>query len=214
MQTDTKIFIGIGLLTVLLFGGIVWYSGQQNPDAPVEASVLVRDDSQIMKASETSTTTVTLVEFGDYQCPACAAVAPYVKKLVTKDFKGRINFVFRNYPLPQHPYALLTAESAEIAGDQGKFWEMYDIIYERQNEWVAATSTKETILGYAKTLGLDMEVFSKSLDENKYSAKINRDVQDGNSAGVDSTPSFFVNGKRVRIVGANDLADALTAALK
>lgn len=210
MRQETKIFLGIGLFTVLVFAGIIWLVSKSNTSGTVNADVLVRPDSQKIESPGAK---VVLVEFGDYQCPACKAVNPLVNQIL-KDYTGKITFVFRNFLLPQHQYAIISAESAEIAGDQGKFWEMHDMIYDHQDEWVGSKSPKDIFLQYAKNLGMNTEEFKRSLDANKYSDKIERDRNDGHSINIDATPTFFVNGQKLVIRSADDLKSAINNAFK
>jgi protein-disulfide isomerase len=149
---------------------------------------------------------LTLVEFGDYQCPYCGAAYPEVKR-VQKSLGKKLRFVFRNFPLTQaHPYALIAAEAAEAAALQGKFWEMHDLIYENQD------SLEPDILpSWAEQVGLDLEEFGTAIREGEATKRIKEDRRSGIASGVNGTPSFFING--VRHDGAPDYA-SLLAALK
>ncbi len=209
MKQETKIFLGIGIFTVLVFAGIIWLASKSTTGDTISADILIKPDSQKIESAGAK---VVLVEFGDYQCPACRAVNPLVNQIL-KDYKGKITFVFRNFPLPQHQYAVISAESAEIAGDQGKFWEMHDMIYEHQDEWVSSKTPKDLFIQYAKNLGMNVDEFKKSLDADKYSDKIERDRNDGDSINVDATPTFFVNGHKLVLNSAGDLKSAIDNAL-
>lgn len=210
MKQETKIFLSIGVFTVLVFAGIIWYASKTNINGTVSADVLVRFDSQKIESAGAK---VVLVEFGDYQCPACRAINPLVNQIL-KDYQGKVTLVFRNFPLPQHQYAVISAESAEIAGDQGKFWEMHDMIYEHQDEWANSKSAKDVFIQYAKNLGMNTDEFKKSLDANKYLDKIERDRSDGNSININATPTFFVNGHKLVLNSAGDLKSAIDNALR
>jgi protein-disulfide isomerase len=132
---------------------------------------------------------ITLVEYGDYQCPYCGEAYPELKK-VQKRMGNNLRFVFRNFPLSQmHPDAFAAAEAAEAAGAQGKFWEMHDMLYEHLDNL-----EPPALLGYAKSLGLDMERFKK--DAGASAEKIKHDFQTGVMSGVNGTPSLFINGER------------------
>jgi protein-disulfide isomerase len=134
---------------------------------------------------------ITLVEYGDYECPYCGEAYPALKK-VQKRMGNNLRFVFRNFPLTQmHPYAFAAAEAAEAAGAQGKFWEIHDMLYEHQNNL-----EPQALVGYAKTLGLDMERFVKDVNDGAFTAKIKHDFQTGLMSGVNGTPSLFINGER------------------
>ena len=141
---------------------------------------------------------VNIVEFGDYQCPACAYASPIVQELV-KAYKNNpnVNFVFRNFPLPQHSNAMISAEASEAARVQGKFLEMSEMLYGRQNEWSGNSKALEIFIGYAKELGLDINLFTDSVSQEKFKDIIIKDRSDGQALGVNSTPSFFINGEKL-----------------
>jgi protein-disulfide isomerase len=134
---------------------------------------------------------LTLVEYGDYQCPYCGAAYPVVKRL-QKALGKKLRFVFRNFPLTQaHPYALIAAEAAEAAALQGKFWEMHDLIYERQ-EFLAP----DVLPSWAKEVGLDLEKFGIAIGKGNITKRIKEDRMSGIRSGVNGTPTFFINGTR------------------
>ncbi len=141
---------------------------------------------------------VTLIEYSDYQCPACGVYHPIVKQLV-EAYKDKITFVLRNFPLPQHPNEMPAASAAEAASLQGKFWDMYDAIYDGQSSWSNLdTSAAEAVFrGYAEKIGLDMAKFDADLGSDAVDAKIDMDRESGVKAGVNKTPSFFLNGQPI-----------------
>jgi protein-disulfide isomerase len=132
---------------------------------------------------------ITLVEYGDFQCPHCRRAYPLVKRLLEE--KGEeLNFVFRNFPLKKiHPLAFSAAASAEAAGKQEKFWEMHDIIFENQNK-----ITAHFLIILAGEIGLDTAQFELDLQSEEIRTKIEEDFNSGILSGVNGTPSFFVNG--------------------
>ena len=132
---------------------------------------------------------ITLVEYGDYECPHCGAAYPRIKHL-QKQMGHKMRFVFRNFPLKNaHPYAELAAEAAEAAGAQGKFWEMHDGIYENQD-----SLNGELILELAEKLGLDLKAFKHDLEMHKFEAQVKKDFMGGVRSGVNGTPGIFING--------------------
>ena len=134
---------------------------------------------------------VTLVEYGDYQCPHCGA-AYYVIKAVQQQLGNKLRFVFRNFPLNQaHPYAELAAESAEAAGAQGKFWEMHDALFENQQQL-----GQPLIEGLVQTLQLDEKMFEAALEKREFQARVKHDFMGGVRSGVNGTPGLFINGER------------------
>jgi protein-disulfide isomerase len=134
---------------------------------------------------------VTLVEYGDYQCPACGAAYPMIKA-IQKRLGAELRFVFRNMPLNEvHPNAELAAESAEAAAAQGKFWEMHDAIYENQDQLAPGM-----VSGLAKRLHLDMARFEEDLASRRFRDHVKRDFLGGVRSGVNGTPTFFIDGDR------------------
>ena len=196
MSQEAKVLSIIGVITAaILFAAIFFLSSGTNPNnsqsITVDPKILVKENShKLTSASESAK--VVLVEFGDYQCPACGAAHPVLKKIM-EEYQNKITFVFRNFPLPQHKNAKVAAQTAEAAGAQGKFWEMHDMLYESQDKWSESTNPMEHFLSYAKQLGLDTEKLKSEVESNKYSDVINQDLSDGNSASVNSTPTFYIN---------------------
>ncbi|GCE30317.1 hypothetical protein KDA_58330 [Dictyobacter alpinus] len=134
---------------------------------------------------------VTLVEYGDFQCPYCRQAQSTVKKLQQK-FQDQLCFVFRNYPLVEsHPNAEHAAEAAEIAASQGKFWEMYQLLFDHQNELDDAHLVK-----YAEQLGIDRALFIQAMTDGNQIERIRKDMESGDQSGVPATPTFFINGVR------------------
>jgi protein-disulfide isomerase len=134
---------------------------------------------------------VTLLEYGDYQCPFCADMQPMLKA-IAKQMGGQMRLVFRHMPLIEmHPYAQFAAEAAEAAGAQGKFWRMHDAIYQQQSELGT-----DLLHQLAVKLKLDIAQFSAELDARRYRPRVKRDFMSGMRSGVAGTPAFFINGKR------------------
>ncbi len=161
---------------------------------------------------------VSVIEYGDFQCPACGAYYPTVKKLIA-DYGDRVLFVFRNFPLYQvHQDAGISAQAVEAAGLQGKYWEMFDTVYEKQAIWSGASAdivVKQYFDGYASSIGLDVAKFDKDIDSNQVKNKITADVTSANAAQVDHTPTFFVNLKQIsNPANYDEFKTVLDAALK
>jgi protein-disulfide isomerase len=134
---------------------------------------------------------VTLVEYGDYQCPYCGAAYPIIKQVQAKMGES-LRFVFRNFPITTaHPDAERAAEAAEAAAGQGKFWEMHDLLYENQNNL-----GDEDLRAYAGRLGLDLDRFDKELAERMHAERVHDDFMSGVRSGVNGTPTFYINGVR------------------
>lgn len=191
MPKEYKILLGIALGAIVL--GFVLFKFAGNP---VEKQPLQARANAYTKGSAMAPISVT--EFADFQCPACR-VAHDIPNQLLAAYPNDVKIVFRHFPLPGHPHAMLAAQAAEAAGAQGKFWEMHDMLYERQNEWGDMTNNKgrdgviTLFMGYAQQLGLDIPTFGQALDSNSYSTDINDDMTAGSASGVYGTPTFYVN---------------------
>jgi protein-disulfide isomerase len=148
---------------------------------------------------------VTLVEYGDYECPYCGEAHLILQKLVAH-FGEKMRFVFRNFPLTQmHPHALGAAEAAEAASVQGRFWEMHDVLYERQDGL-----EENDLVSYAAELQLDVARFQNDLSQGVYRDRIQEDFMSGVRSGVNGTPTLFINGRRYEgPVELHSLTDAV-----
>ena len=150
------------------------------------------------------TAPVTLVEYGDYQCPYCGMAYPIVKAIQAR-LGPELRFVFRNFPLEDmHPHARRAAEAAEAAAAQGRFWEMHDALYEDQG----ALSPGD-LIQRAERLGLDVPRFTHALERREHAARVDEDLRSGAYSGVNGTPTFFINGYRHD--GASDPESLLAA---
>ena len=134
---------------------------------------------------------VTLVEYGDFQCPACAAYHPLVDKLL-KEKGQNFQFVYRHFPLRQHNNAKPAAYAAEAAGRQGKFFEMYDLIYQGQTNWAEKINPKDIFLDYARSLNLNLEQYNKDFNSAEAKGRVEADLQSAIKLGVNSTPTFYL----------------------
>ena len=152
---------------------------------------------------------VTVVEYGDFECPNCKQAAPAVKLLLER-FAGRIRIVYRHFPLEEvHPHALLAAQAAECAAGQGRFWEMHDLLFENQSHL-----KPHQLRSYAERLDLDMVRYDAEMGDEVYLQRMREHVDGGKLSGVRSTPTFFVNGKIQDVsFGLQALAKAVDTAL-
>lgn len=200
-----KAWIIFVAVCVVVLSGLVFISrGNQ-------VNVSSVDDSKIVAASEqngniadhvfgsTAANTV-LIEYGDFQCPACGSAYPILKELTT-EFKDKLTFIFRNNPLTSiHPNARAGAAAAEAAGLQGKYWEMHDTLYEKQNDWSNATTENRLSIyeSYAQSVGVkDMNKFKTDMESKNVNDKINFDLALGRKNEVTATPTIFLDGKRI-----------------
>lgn len=147
---------------------------------------------------------ITLVEYGDYECPYCGMAYPIVKR-IQKHFGNRLRFVCRNFPLTEsHPHAVIAAMTAEFASTDQKFWEMHDLLYENQD----ALDIPD-LLGYASKLDLSAEDLQAAIENESFASKIQSDFMSGVRSGVNGTPSFYINGNRHN--GSFEYEDLLNA---
>ena len=177
---------------------------ENSATSPAVDECLVRPDSPILGPENAA---VTLVEFLDPECESCRAFFPEVKRILS-EYDGRIRLVVRYMPF--HSNSVLAAQATEAAGAQGKYWEMQELLFAKQGEWGHNSEPqRELMIKYAKELGLNVERFQASLSNMLVFQKLERDKQDGTALGVNGTPTFFVNGRKL-----DDLSyDALKASI-
>ena len=139
---------------------------------------------------------VTLIEYSDFQCPACETYYHIVKRLLDES-STTIRFAYRHFPLSQHANAVPSALASEVAGVQGKFWEMYDLIFTNHTDWTELTNPTDIFVGYAATIGLNVDEFKKDMASSTLRDKIEADLNGGIKIGINATPTFFVNGNAI-----------------
>ncbi|MAS35466.1 MAG: disulfide bond formation protein DsbA [Anaerolineaceae bacterium] len=185
------LLIGIPIILVAIVL-IALYRGTQPVSQVTDESRLIRPDSPSLGAADAP---VTIVEFLDPECESCRAAFPAVKQIL-EEYSGRVQLVVRYFPL--HTNSVLAATATEAAGQQGKYWEMQELLFTRQTEWgEQRTPQTDRFINYAQELGLDIDQFTAALDDSAVFEKIERDRQDGIALGVDGTPTFFINGRLV-----------------
>lgn len=195
--------IGLGAWGVVKIGSI--------PSAVLPAATLDAIATSDWRTG-TPDASVLLIEYGDFQCPACGAYFPIVKKIIS-EYQDRIAFVYRHFPLPQHQWAAAAARASEAAGAQGKFWQMEELLYSRQQEWTADPDADTLFLKYANELGLDAGQYKRDTASSEIQRKIDSDMQGGIKAGVSATPTFFLNGKKIQPRNYEEFKQAVEAAL-
>jgi len=193
MTTETKFLIGIGILTTIaVIAGAIFLSKGSEPKEEVQI-----DQDELFATTRHTTgdpsAPVQVVEFGDFECPACAQAFPIIKKVLVEN-GDKIYYGFKHYPLSIHKHAKIAAQAAEAASVQDKFWEMHDILFERQNQWAGESNPEELFITYAEELELDIDKFKD--DINRLDNEVEQDFADGNRLEVSSTPTFFINGTK------------------
>ena len=196
----SKAFWGVIIAIVVVLGGIFWATSSKNPTS---SSSNVQPTNHVEGQGSTG---VTLVEYGDYECPYCGQYYPTVKQ-VEQQYDNKIHFQFRNLPLSQvHPNAMAGARAAEAAGLQGKFWQMHDLLYENQDPtgrtgWVADTKDvlDDYFVGYAQQLGLNTTQFKNDFKSATVNDMIQADITAfGKTGAQEATPTFFLDGKQIQ----------------
>ncbi len=211
MKKDIKLIL-LPIVALVLLGAGLMYFNKEKPEeaaAPVVVNSVLREGVNHVKGPESAR--VTVVEFFDPECEGCAAFHPILQKIIS-EYPTDVKLVAR-YML-FHGNSFPAALALEGAGKQGKFWEMYNFMLERQNEW---SHRKEPVNGifenFAKELGLNLEEFNKSYDDLTFKATLAKDVADGQALGVRGTPTFFINGKILMNLSYADLKGAIDAEL-
>jgi len=205
-------------IAVIVAGGLVGagiYFGGKSPASPPTQQVAAPQDQQGEVAGEeviadvsvdndaskgSADAPVTIVEFSEYQCPFCKRFVDETYGKIFEEYGDQIHYVFRDYPLPFHPNAQKASEAAECAGDQGKYFEYHDLLFENQEEWSEENDAPVFFKKYAADLNLNTTGFDSCLDEGQFEEEVKKDFADGEAAGVQGTPSFFINGRL--LVGA------------
>lgn len=188
-------FLGVIVVIILIFVGGFALTGNKSSKNSSGSSA-----SQLTEHIRgKGTTGVTLVEYGDYQCPFCGEYFPTVEQVLS-EYGDRIKFQFRNFPLTgSHPNAFAAARTAEAAGLQNKFWEMNALLYQNQKQWDSVSDPTPIFNGYAQQLGLNLAKFKTDYNSEEVNNLINADAAEGNKLDVQGTPTFFLDGKQVQV---------------
>lgn len=200
MPSIKKNIWGIGSAIILIGAfGMMWFAGS-NTNVP-SPNAIVKGDTEFTFTNDDYIrgkvdAKVTLVEFGDFQCPACASYAPIVDKVLS-DNPDTLRIIYKDFPLRGiHPRAQISAQVARASGRQGKFWEMYDLLYQNQNSWINKQGTGE-FEAYATKIGLNLEQFKNDINSQSVKDQVESDLKLGIDLGINGTPTFFLNGKHI-----------------
>ena len=197
----------LALLVVLLLGGSIIYSQK----ASEEANVGVVIEPHIKGNPDAS---VTLVEYSDFQCPACGQFYPYVKEVV-EEHGDKLRFEYKHFPLITiHKNAVPAARAAEAASQQGKFFEMHDKLFENQTEWSISTNAQVYFIQYAEEIGLDVGLFKKHLGSSIISDAVDQGFNEARELGLSGTPTLFLNGEKMEISSFDEFRSQIADAVK
>lgn len=200
------ILLIIGLLTGFLIGlNVSSFFSAENQDDTIEYLRVegVSSDNDPFIGSKNAP--ITIIEFSDFECSFCKIFFDNVLNEIKINYvdSGKVKFVYRDFPITAiHPNAEKAAEAANCAFEQNKFWEYHDLLFENQNNWISGNNTSSEFKKYSSMVGLDEEQFNLCIDSNKFAEEISNDIQDGWEAGVEGTPTLFING--IKIAGARE----------
>lgn len=202
-------------LVVTFFGivgvGYLLSMAMQPAETVSEVEVTQLTDGARHVTGATESASLTIVEFSDFQCPACASVAPALKAILAQ-YPEQAELVYRHFPLRSiHPNAVPAAKASEAAAAQGAFWEMHDALFQRQQEWSNESNPRALFLGYAEDLGLNLEQFEQTYDAAETEEAVFADLRVAEQLGLNSTPTLFLNGKKVSL---NELNQAISVELQ
>ncbi len=187
--------IGVALVIGLSVVGLIKLAGSSGSSSSLGINVPPVSKNDITKGD--SKAKVTLIEYSDFQCPACAAYYPLVKQLLS-EFGDKIYFAYRFFPLTSiHKNAMISSQAAYAAKLQGKFFEMHDMLFQTQTSWAESNDAAETFVAYAQKLGLDSDKFKKDMNSNEAKNYVTSSQNQASSIGVNATPTFFVNGRQI-----------------
>lgn len=208
---DKRFWAIVGII-IAIFAGLLWVNGNKKDDKGSQSNTKVTATNHVEGKVDSK---VKLVEYGDFQCPYCGQYYPIVKQVVAK-YQDKIAFQFRNLPLSQiHQNAIAAARAAEAASEQGKFWEMHDLLYEKQSEWSDSNTVSSIFNSYAQQLGLNVDKFKKDFASSEVNARINADKDEFNKTGEPlSTPTYFLNGKKIQATSVDEFSKLIDEALK
>lgn len=204
----TIVFLIIAAIVGWIGYKFVNYLRTPVPEVPTEAIEVT--DSDWVTGDQNGK--AILIEYGDFQCPACIQYYPIIKRLKQEVTSG-LTLVYRNMPLSQHANAMPAAQAAEAAGRQGKYWEMHDMLYEKHTEWESVKNPYQTFVGFAKDLGLDLDTFKNDYESTSVQDDIKADILSANKFGVNATPTFFLNGKKIQPTSYDEFKQLVEAAI-
>jgi protein-disulfide isomerase len=191
------VIVAVVALATIGSGAMLYRAKRPHVSAiPEDKTLSAKSDAESPHVRGNPDAPVTLEEYGDFQCPPCGMFSVFLGQL-EKEYDSRLRVIFRNFPLKAHEHAREAALAAEAAGMQGRFWEMHDVLYREQETWSKAPNAREMFESYAGTIGLDLNKFKKDMDSEQARARVEADRQRGDSLGIQTTPTMFINNQPV-----------------
>jgi protein-disulfide isomerase len=222
---NMKLLLGVIIGTlVLVFGVAFLFSQEEAPRPPADPAMVVgsarnlktgtgeaiSETAEATESGEQNPPTITLVEFSDFECPACKATQPLISQVMS-EYGNDVMLVYRHFPLETiHPNAKRAAIASEIMAEQDLFWEYHDLLFERQEEWAEESNPVAKFKEYAEELGGNVDNFETLMEASEYVEPVESDIRDGFALGVNSTPTFYVDGEKVSV---QDLARVIESKL-
>ncbi len=212
MKSEHKIILAVLVITILTFVGLVWLMNKVQTPTEVDQAYLIGGEPHAKGASEEDAI-LTIVEFSDFQCPACRAAYPLMDTFV-QDNPDTVRLVHRHFPLVSiHLNARKAAIASEIAAEEGLFWEYHNLLFNNQDEWSQVSDPTDLFVGYAESLELDGDDFREKMTASIYDQNVRDDQNTAHDLNLNSTPTFFFNGKLHRgVPNMNILYDYLAEA--
>ncbi len=195
----------LGALTVILIAGSIWYSSTVTSDNN-------EGITEIEHVKGNPDASVILTEYSDFQCPACAAFHPVVVELL-EQYGDQVRFEYKHFPLPIHTLAQAAARAAEAAGQQGKFFEYHDVLFEQQAAWSVNPNPTAAFVGYATGLGLDEATFRRHFNASLIRDRVRDDLNEARQLGLTGTPTFFLNGERMQFTTYQQFTEQVARAI-
>jgi protein-disulfide isomerase len=203
-------YVILGVIAVAGIG-VLFYQARGGATPALEPVPVAMDPAQLARAPGVAMgpedAPVVIYEFADFQCPGCATFATFVAPLIKEHYveQGTVRYVYYDFPLPNHQHSFLASRAARCAEEQDRFWEYHDLLYARQQRWSSVGDASRLFIDYANELGLDRSAFSDCLRSDRYALEVTQNLRLGESLGVNSTPTLFINGKRMPPVSFREL---------
>ncbi len=189
-------------LALIIIGGGLWWANSSQKGSDGSSSTITSKDDLLQVAPDdwikgNKEAKVAIIEYLDFECEACGAYYPLIKR-ISEEYGDRVSFTARYFPLPGHKNSMTAATAVEAAGRQGKYWEMHDTLFQDQKSWSERPKADPKIFeSYAEKIGLNMDRFKEDVASKEVKERVGRDRAAANRLGVDSTPTFFLDGKKI-----------------